>query len=153
LIATFAVVAYPPICAFFGFDDRATGIFLGASIHDVAQVVGAGYSVSKTAGNIALVVKLFRVFLLLPVVLGVGWYFARQGAAVGKATVPVPVFALMFLAFVAVNSSGLLPPFAREALLTASRWGLLLALAALGLNTSLTSIARASVRSRSSRSP
>jgi uncharacterized integral membrane protein (TIGR00698 family) len=142
LIATFAVVAYPALCGFFGFDDRTTGIFLGASVHDVAQVVGAGYSVSKTAGNIALVVKLFRVFLLLPVVLGVGWFFARQGAEIGKAKVPVPVFALMFLAFVAVNSSGLLSPFAREALLTASRWGLLLALAALGLNTSLTSIAR-----------
>jgi uncharacterized integral membrane protein (TIGR00698 family) len=146
LIATFAVVAYPPFCAFFGFDDRMTGIFLGASIHDVAQVVGAGYSVSKTAGNIALVVKLFRVFLLLPVVVGVGWFFARQGAAVGKAKVPVPVFALMFLVFVAVNSSGLMPPFAKEALLTASRWGLLLALAALGLNTSLTSIARVGLK-------
>jgi uncharacterized membrane protein YadS len=52
------------------------------------------------------------------------------------------VFALMFLVFVAVNSSGLMPPSAKEVLLAASRWGLLLALAALGLNTSLTSIAR-----------
>ena len=146
LIATFAVVAYPAWCAFVGFDDRTTGIFLGASIHDVAQVVGAGYSVSKTAGNIALVVKLFRVFLLLPVVLGVGWFFARQGAEVGKAKVPVPVFALMFLVFVAINSSGLMLPFAKEALLTASRWGLLLALAALGLNTSLASIARVGLK-------
>jgi len=146
LIATFAVVAYPAFCAWLGFGERTSGIFLGASIHDVAQVVGAGYSVSKTAGNIALVVKLFRVFLLLPVVLGVGWLFARQGADVRRAKVPVPVFALMFLVFVAINSFGLMPAPAKEALLTASRCGLLLALAALGLNTSVASIARVGLR-------
>lgn len=146
LIATFAVVAYPAFAASIAFDDRTTGIFLGASIHDVAQVVGAGYSVSKTAGNLALVVKLFRVFLLLPVVVGIGWLFARRGVSVGKAKTPVPVFALMFLGFVAINSSGSAPPLAREALLTFSRWGLLIALAALGLNTSLTSIARVGAR-------
>jgi uncharacterized integral membrane protein (TIGR00698 family) len=142
LLATFAILAYPPLCAAMGFDDRTTGIFLGAAIHDVAQVVGAGYSVSKEAGNIALVVKLFRVLMLLPVVLGVGWLFSGQGGDASRAKVPVPVFALMFLVFVGVNSSGLLPAIAKSALITASGWGLLLALAALGLNTSIGSIVR-----------
>lgn len=146
LIATLAVVAYPAFCAFLGFGDRTTGIFLGAAIHDVAQVVGAGYSVSKSAGNIALIVKLFRVFLLLPVVLAISWRFARQGAAVGKAKVPAPIFALMFLVFVAINSSGLTPAPVRDGLLFLSRWGLLIALAALGLNTSLAAIARVGLR-------
>jgi len=146
LIATLAVVAYPAFCAAVGFDERATGVFLGASIHDVAQVVASGYSVSKSAGNVALVVKLFRVFLLLPVVLGVGWWFARGGAATGKAKVPAPVFALMFLVFVAVNSLGWAPALVKDALLGCSRWGLLMALAALGLNTSLTSIARVGLK-------
>ena len=126
--------------------ENATGVFLGASIHDVAQVVASGYSVSKSAGNLALVVKLFRVFLLLPVVLGVGWFFARRGAATGRAKVPAPVFAMMFLVFVAVNSLGWAPALAKDALLSCSRWGLLMALAALGLNTSLTSIARVGVK-------
>ena len=49
-----------------GFDEQTTGIMLGATIHDVAQVVGAGYAVSETAGNTAVIVKLFRVFLLFP---------------------------------------------------------------------------------------
>lgn len=142
LLATFAILAYPPLCAALGFSDRVTGVFLGAAIHDVAQVVGAGYSVSKEAGNIALVVKLFRVLMLLPVVLGVGWYFAGQGGDAKKAKVPVPVFAFMFLVFAGVNSSGLLPAAVKTALLTASGWGLLLALAALGLNTSIGSIVR-----------
>ena len=142
LLATFAILAYPPLCAALGFDDRATGIFLGATIHDVAQVVGAGYSVSKEAGNIALVVKLFRVLLLLPVVLGVGWFFSARGGDAKRAKVPAPVFALMFLVFAGVNSSGLLPAIIKSALITASGWGLLLALAALGLNTSIGSIVR-----------
>jgi uncharacterized integral membrane protein (TIGR00698 family) len=142
LLATFAILGYPPLCAALGFDDRTTGIFLGASIHDVAQVVGAGYSVSNEAGNIALVVKLFRVLMLLPVVLSVGWYFSGQGGDAARAKVPVPVFALMFVVFVLVNSSGILPPMLKSALVTASGWGLLLALAALGLNTSIASIVR-----------
>jgi uncharacterized integral membrane protein (TIGR00698 family) len=142
LLATFAILAYPPICAALGFDDRTTGIFLGASIHDVAQVVGAGYSVSNEAGNIALVVKLFRVVLLLPVVLSIGWFFSGEGGDAARAKVPVPVFALMFVVFVLVNSSGILPAILKGALITASGWGLLLALAALGLNTSIGSIAR-----------
>jgi uncharacterized integral membrane protein (TIGR00698 family) len=146
ILATFAMVLYPPICATLGFDQRATGIFLGASIHDVAQVVGAGYAVSDVTGNVATIVKLFRVFMLLPVVLGIGWWFAAKGGDSHKAKVPVPVFAIMFLAFVLINSSGALPAVAKSTLVEASRWGLLIAIAALGLNTSLSSILRVGPR-------
>lgn len=140
LLATGAMLAYPPICAALAFDDRTTGIFLGATIHDVAQVVGAGYAVSDTAGNAATVVKLFRVLMLLPVVTGAGWWFAARGGDSHRAKVPVPVFALMFLVFVAINSFGVLPSPVKSTLVEVSRWGLLIAIAALGLNTSLQSI-------------
>jgi len=146
LLATGAMIAYPPICVALGFDDRTTGIFLGATIHDVAQVVGAGYAVSDAAGNAATVVKLFRVLMLLPVVTGVGWWFAARGGDSHRAKVPVPAFALMFLVFVAINSFGILPGPAKSALVEASRWGLLIAIAALGLNTSLQSILRVGPR-------
>ncbi len=146
ILATFAMVLYPPVCAMLGFDARETGVFLGATIHDVAQVVGAGYAVSDTVGNLATVVKLFRVFMLLPVVLGVGWWFASKGGDSHKAKVPVPVFAIMFLVFVLINSSGLMPAEAKSALVEVSRWGLLIAIAALGLNTSLASIMRVGPR-------
>ncbi|KAA5602429.1 YeiH family protein [Blastochloris sulfoviridis] len=142
ILATLAMVFYPPICAGLGFDERTTGILLGATIHDVAQVVGAGYAVSDTAGNVATVVKLFRVFMLLPVVLLVGWWFASEGGDVHKAKVPVPMFAIMFLVFVAINSVGILPVEIKSALVEASRWGLLIAIAALGFNTSLATILR-----------
>ena len=140
LLATFAMVFYPLVCAAMGFDERTTGIFLGASIHDVAQVVGAGYAISDTVGNTATVVKLFRVFMLLPVVTGVAWYFASKGADAHKAKVPVPVFAIMFVVFVIINTLGIIPPMPKAVLIEMSRWGLLIAIAALGLNTSLRSV-------------
>ena len=96
-LSTVAMVLYPLICTALGFDDQATGIMLGATIHDVAQVVGAGYAVSEPVGNTAVIVKLFRVFLLLPVVLAIGWYFARRAVAADAAKIPFPMFALVFV--------------------------------------------------------
>ncbi len=142
--ATLAMLFYPPICIAIGFDAQSTGVMLGGTIHDVAQVVGAGYSISDTVGNTAVIVKLFRVFLLLPVVLGIGWYFTRSGARHGEAHVPVPMFALVFLILCAINSAvALLPSMlpiyvpAKKVLVEVSNWGLLLAIGALGLGTSI----------------
>ncbi len=146
-LATVAMVVYPPLCLLLGFDPQTTGVMLGGSIHDVAQVVGAGYAVSETVGNTAVIVKLFRVFLLLPVVLGIGWYFTRQGIKHGAARVPVPVFALVFLALCLINSAlPLMPALApvalpvKKILVEASSWGLLIAIGALGLGTSISTI-------------
>ena len=148
-VSTLVMVAYPPLCLLLGLDAQTTGIMLGATIHDMAQVVGAGYAVSEPVGNSAVIVKLFRVFLLLPMVLAIGWYFMRQRGEAGEAKVPVPVFALVFLALCLVNSLALLVPGlapiygpVKSAIVTASNWGLLLAIAALGLGTSLTAILR-----------
>ncbi|HYI88955.1 MAG TPA: putative sulfate exporter family transporter [Beijerinckiaceae bacterium] len=148
-VSTLVMVAYPPLCLLLGLDAQTTGIMLGATIHDMAQVVGAGYAVSEPVGNSAVIVKLFRVFLLLPMVLAIGWYFMRQRGEAGEAKVPVPVFALVFLALCLVNSLALLAPGlapiygpVKSVIVTASNWGLLLAIAALGLGTSLTAILR-----------
>ncbi len=146
-LSTGAMVLYPVICAWLGFDPQRTGVMLGATIHDVAQVVGAGYAVSETVGNTAVIVKLFRVFLLFPVVILIGRSFARSSAA-SAAQVPVPVFALVFVALCLLNSVAsaipeLAPAFARikAPLVEASTWGLLIAISALGLGTSLPAIA------------
>jgi uncharacterized integral membrane protein (TIGR00698 family) len=146
-LATLAILIYPPICILLHFNPQTTGVMLGGTIHDVAQVVGAGYAVSTAVGNTAVIVKLFRVFLLLPVVLGVGWYFTRKGMKHGEARVPVPVFAIVFLILCVVNSvvplmPSLMPIYtpAKSALSEASTWGLLLAIGALGLGTSVSSI-------------
>jgi uncharacterized integral membrane protein (TIGR00698 family) len=141
-LATVAMILYPLLTSALHFDDRTAGVLLGATIHDVAQVVGAGLAVSDRATDVATIVKLFRVFLLLPVVLGIGWYFAGRGGAAAGAKVPVPVFAIVFLALAGLNSLAIVPGVVRALLLEASRWGLLIAIAALGLNTSLAAMVR-----------
>ena len=145
-LSTVAMVIYPSLCTWLGFDAMTTGIMLGATIHDVAQVVGAGYSAGEVAGNTAVVVKLFRVFLLLPVVLAIGWLLSGPRVAAGTAArVPKPIFAVVFLALCVLNSVvSWLPappplyPAVRALLIDLSSWGLLVAIAALGLGTSLT---------------
>jgi uncharacterized integral membrane protein (TIGR00698 family) len=147
-LSTGAMVAYPLVCIWLELDPQATGVMLGATIHDVAQVVGAGYAVSEEAGNTAVVVKLFRVFLMLPVVLVIGWMFAGRTAASAAAKIPIPVFALVFVALCLLNSIATASPAFAESfalvkmpLIEASSWGLVIAIAALGLGTSLTAIA------------
>jgi len=151
-LSTLAMVLYPVLGAVIGLDERNLGILIGATIHDVAQVVGAGYAISSETGDTAVIVKLFRVFLLLPVVLVIGWYFAArtEGRAPGAASpkVPVPVFAIVFLVLCVINSIALTQPAlapvyepVRGFLVAVSQWGLLIAIAALGLGTSLRAIA------------
>ncbi len=147
-LSTLAMVLYPLLCLALGFDAHSTGVMLGSTIHDVAQVVGAGYAISEATGNTAVIVKLFRVFLMLPLVLVIGWLFARRSVTSAAANIPIPVFALVFVALCGLNSiaaasPGIAPIFAqiKAPLIEASTWGLLIAISALGLGTSLTAMA------------
>jgi uncharacterized integral membrane protein (TIGR00698 family) len=147
VLSTAAMVLYPILSVWLGFDQQQTGIMLGATIHDVAQVVGAGFAVSEPTGNTAVIVKLFRVFLLLPVVCLVGWWFARASVATAVTRIPVPVFALGFLGLCALNSvapalAEIAPIYAalKPPLVEISTWGLLVAISALGLGTSIADI-------------
>jgi uncharacterized integral membrane protein (TIGR00698 family) len=134
LLSTVAMIIYPVIAGKFGLDDRLTGIFLGATIHDVAQVVGAGYSVSGEAGDTATVIKLMRVMMLMPVILILAFFMRSRNREAGHSA-PVPVFAFVFAAFVLANSFGIVPEGLRLALVEASRWCLIIAISALGMTT------------------
>lgn len=140
MLSTLAMILYPVLAAGLGLTDRATGVFLGATIHDVAQVVGAGFSVSEEAGETAVLVKLIRVSLLAPVVLLAALAF-RNGVAAGERPPLVPVFVLVFLALVIVNSLVPVPTAVVDAASTVSRWALLAAIAAVGVRTSLRDVA------------
>jgi uncharacterized integral membrane protein (TIGR00698 family) len=149
-LSTIAMVLYPVVAAGFRLNDHATGIFLGATIHDVAQVVGAGYSVSNTAGDTATIVKLLRVAMLLPVVLIVSFAVQRRvarrrpesRAADGTRPPLLPAFLIGFATLVLVNSAGWVPASVGHGLQEASRWCLVTAIAALGTKTSLGDLAR-----------
>ena len=138
VLSTAAMVLYPMIASFMHLDARAAGIFLGGSIHDVAQVVGAGYSISPEAGDTATIVKLARVALLLPVILVAALVTRFQGApAEGKRPPLLPWFAVGFLVVMGANSAGLLVAPVREFAVDLSRWCLIAAIAGLGMKTQL----------------
>lgn len=132
-LSTIAMVLYPALFTFLGFDDAQAGFLIGATIHDVAQVVGAGFSISDEAGNVATLTKLQRV-LLLPVVILVIMFVTQRsdGERVG-----LPLFVIAFVAFILVNSTGMLPAAFVTLMVELSRWMLITAIAALGIKTSL----------------
>ena len=138
-LSTVAMIFYPLLGDVLGMDDEAIGFFIGATIHDVAQVVGAGYSVSTDAGDLAVMVKLFRVAMLIPVVAAIAFVVARAASRqASESRLPsVPLFLLGFLAFFAANTVGVIPPPVLGILSKTASMLLLVAITALGIRTSL----------------
>lgn len=144
VLSTLAMIAYPILTQALDMGDLATGVFLGGTIHDVAQVVGAGFSVSDQTGETATTVKLIRVTMLAPVVLvfalAIRAFTDEDQAASGDRPPLIPFFVLMFLVFAAANSFGLIPAVVQDAMTGLSRWALLISIAAVGMKTSLKTI-------------
>jgi uncharacterized integral membrane protein (TIGR00698 family) len=135
-LSTLAMIIYPMVVSAFGLGETEAGIFLGGTIHDVAQVVGAGYSVSVKTGDTATFVKLLRVALLLPVVMAVSLAFGARDAQ-GEKPPLLPLFLVAFAVLVGVNSTGLVPSLVVSGINDLSRWCLVTAIAGLGMKTSL----------------
>jgi uncharacterized integral membrane protein (TIGR00698 family) len=137
-LSTVAMILYPPTAAWLGLDAHATGVFIGGTIHDVAQVVGAGYSVSPEAGDAAVLTKMLRVAMLLPVVVAltviVRHRFGTEGA--GRNDPLLPPFLIVFVLLVIAGSAGLIPAAAANAMNDIARGCLVVAIAAVGLKTS-----------------
>jgi uncharacterized integral membrane protein (TIGR00698 family) len=139
-LSTLAMIGYPLFAVAIGFTHEQAGIFLGGTIHDVAQVVGAGYSISQQTGDIATYVKLLRVTMLLPVVFSLAFITRGQSGGASSAKAPIPLFLLAFAGLVALNSLGFLPKPAADAASDISRWCLVIAISALGMKTSFRSL-------------
>ncbi len=138
-LSTLAMIAYPILFGALDLNDLQSGFLIGATIHDVAQVVGAGYSISDAAGDTATVVKLLRV-ALLPFVLIV-IILAMRSRSASAARPGVPLFVIGFAALLTINSFGIVPAVAVEAISEISRLLLIGAIAALGVKTNLKTIA------------
>lgn len=109
-LSTLAMVLYPMLVTALHLDPAHAGIFLGGTIHDIAQVVGAGYMISDEIGNIAVYVKLLRVATLIPVVLVIPLWLVKSGARFKAGNMPaLPLFLIGFTALVALNSLLSLP--------------------------------------------
>ncbi|HYB10547.1 MAG TPA: putative sulfate exporter family transporter, partial [Alphaproteobacteria bacterium] len=145
-LSTLAMILYPLVAAVFHLSYVDQGVFLGGTIHDVAQVVGAGYSVSQQTGDVATVVKLLRVSMLLPVVLGLSLFLPGAARPAGTQALPVPGFLLGFAALVVLGSLGVIPAVVRDGLASISQWCLVIAIAALGMKTSIKALVQVGLR-------
>ena len=140
-LSTVAMVVYPVFVTYLQYDNATAGVFLGATIHDVAQVVGAGYIISDQTGEISTLVKLIRVACLVPVVVVISLITHRSRAESPDRRPLLPWFLIAFVILVIVNSMGWVPSAAQSVLTPVSSWCLLTAVAALGVKTSLKALA------------
>lgn len=141
-LSTVAMITYPLLVSVFGFSNNEAGIFLGGTIHDVAQVVGAGYIISDDAGDVATLVKLLRVAMLVPAVVAFTFIFRKSRAEGSSSKVPMlPGFLVAFVVIVLINTLGWIPTVAAELATDLSRWCLVAAIAGLGIKTSFQKLA------------
>jgi len=155
-LSTVAMVTYPMLVRWLDLDPLNAGLFLGGTVHDVAQVVGAGYSMGHATGDTATVVKLMRVAMLVPALGLATWMTHRlhrqswaspsqasNSAALGENTTRPPLlpgFAIVFAGLVVVNSVDVLPAWMVEGGNELSRAFLVAAMAAIGMKTHLKDI-------------
>ena len=137
-----AMVLYPFLPPLLGLTARDYGLWTGASVHEVAQVVAASYQAGKEAGDYATITKLTRVIMLAPMMMALGALAARRANGSGEpASAPLPYFALGFIAAIAVNSTIDIAPQAKDAIVAATTFLLALSLAAMGLATDFKKLA------------
>lgn len=142
-LSTLAMMLYPLIVHGLNFSAQEAGFFLGGTIHDVAQVVGAGYSISTATGDTATLIKLLRVAMLVPVIVLASWMTARYMTSQKVNDAPVkrppllPWFAVAFIVLVGIRSTGVMPTVVIDIGKGASQWCLVGAMAAIGMKTHL----------------
>lgn len=141
-IGTAAMIGYPFIMPLLPINDSQTALLIGGTIHDVAQVVGAGYSLSPEIGEEAILIKLIRVFMLIPVLLILAAYLHKTHASQGedKPKFKFPLFLIGFIALVILNGFEVIPDDARSLLKEISHWCLIAAITAVGLKTPIKDI-------------
>ncbi|MBR9844423.1 MAG: putative sulfate exporter family transporter [Rhodobacteraceae bacterium] len=139
VLSTLAMILYPIAVGLLGLGEVQGGVFLGGTIHDVAQVVGAGFTISETTGDTATLVKLIRVAMLAPVVLVASLLIRRfaETRTEGENPPLLPGFVIGFLVLATLNSLHLIPETVSALLSSASRWLLLTAIAAVGMKTNI----------------
>jgi uncharacterized integral membrane protein (TIGR00698 family) len=144
LFGTLGMFLYPILqhAGVFGFSDNQFGIFAGASIHEVAQALVAGANVSSAAGNTAVIVKMTRVLLLVPVLILLSVFEVRHLASTnhGKRRVTIPWFAVGFAVVIGFNSLHLLPAVLVTLINKLDMFLLTMAMAAIGIETNLNKI-------------
>lgn len=140
-----SILLYPALAGLLQLTPHAFGLWAGASIHEIAQVVAAAFQNGADAGNFGTIAKLSRVMLLAPMIFVLSYYSAKQRKTIdgdhGKRAmapaVPAPWFVLGFVAMMLFNSLDLIPQSGKAYLIQATTFLLAVALAAMGLQTDI----------------
>ncbi|RWC27282.1 YeiH family protein [Mesorhizobium sp.] len=140
LFGTVAMLGFPLMAPLLGLDQHAFGLWAGASIHEVAQVIGAGFQNGTQSGEIATVAKLTRVAMLAPMVIALGLMARRKSSDRSAARPPMPWFVAAFVAVVALNSLVTVPAEVKSAMALATTIMLTMGLAAMGLQADVSQL-------------
>lgn len=145
------VIAFPWIGRLLGLGDTGYGLWIGTAVNDTSSVVAAGYAFSDAAGSLATIVKLTRTLFIVPVVLIFSWIYTKketpwQTAEKVNIRKIFPWFILGFLAVVSIRSTGFVPDNIVSGMSYLSKFFLSMALAAIGLKTSLKEVADVGIK-------
>jgi uncharacterized integral membrane protein (TIGR00698 family) len=149
VFGTLALFCYPIIYRFTDISSASFGIYIGSTVHEVAQAVAAGQAINNEAMNNAVIVKLMRVMMLAPVVMVIAWLYQRHSShqqSTSAAKIPIPWFVLGFISIVVLNSVAQWPPALQNFLQISAQILLTVAMTALGLQTKLSAVRAAGVK-------
>ena len=152
IFGTLSMFLYPILYrnGIFALNPEQMGIYAGSTIHEVAHVVGAGNAMGDEVASIAIIVKMIRVMMLVPVLLIITWAVAKAAAANGsegeKGKINIPWFAILFLVVIAFNSFDLLPESVVSFINTFDTFLLTMAMTALGAETSIEKFKKAGAK-------
>lgn len=150
IFGTIAMFLYPVIfrSGILDLDASQMGMMSGATIHEVAHVVGAGNAIGPEASNTAIIVKMIRVMMLVPVLLVIAFMSAGRAAGADgkKGKITVPWFAVLFLVVIGFNSLNLLPEWLVAFINEADTFLLTMAMTALGMDTSFDKFKKAGLK-------
>ena len=150
IFGTIAIFLYPamyPLLAHW-FTPETYGIYMGSTMHEVAQVVAAGHAVSPEAENAAVIAKMLRVMMLAPFLIFLAARVKQLAPAGGseKSKITIPWFAILFIVVAIFNSFHLLPKAVVDMLVTLDTVLLAMAMAALGVTTHVSALKKAGAK-------
>ncbi len=140
LFGTVAMLAFPALGGVFALDQHQFGLWSGAAIHEVAQVVGAGFQYGDNAGDVSVIAKLSRVAMLAPMMFAIAWLARLRGSDTAATRAPVPWFVVAFVGMVLVNSAVAFSAEFHHIVATLTTFMLTIGLAALGLQSNFSRI-------------
>lgn len=141
LFNVIAAFLFPALGHALGMSDAQFGLWAGTAVNDTSSVVAAGYTFSNAAGDLAVIVKLTRTLMIIPVTLVLAFYTSKKQAGQGEGSYQLskifPWFVLLFVVASVMNTFLPLPPQVSTALTGAGKFMIVMAMAAIGLNTNL----------------